>query len=113
MRRSFVETSQFRARVDASEDEELLREIQNEILKAPEKGATIAGTGGLRKLRVSDRHRGKGKRGGYRAIYLDLPHCSLTCLVGLYTKEEKIDISSNEKKTLKKLTEVLKKELMK
>lgn len=113
MRRSFVETSQFRSRVDASEDEELLREIQNEILKAPEKGATIAGTGGLRKVRVSDRYRGKGKRGGYRVIYLDLPHLSLTCLVGLYTKEEKIDISSDEKKTLKKLTEVLKKELMK
>jgi hypothetical protein len=111
VKRSFVETSGFRNTVDASKDDELLRRIQNEILKAPEAGATIAGTGGLRKLRVSDQERGKGKRGGYRVIYLDLPHLSITCLMGLYTKEEKIDISSDEKKIFRKLTEIFKKEL--
>jgi len=111
MKRSFIETSQFRNIVDASTDGEILRRIQNEILKNPEAGVTIAGTGGLRKLRVSDRERGKGKRGGYRVIYLDLPHLSVTCLMGLYTKEDKIDISFDEKKVFRKLTEAFKKEL--
>ena len=110
MKRSFVEASQFRNSVDALKDVDLLRRIQNEILKNPEAGATIAGTGGLKKLRVSDHARGKGKRGGYRVIYLDLPHLLLTCLMGLYSKEEKVDISSDEKKMLRKLTETLKRE---
>ena len=45
------------------------REFQNMLLKNPTKGDVIAGTGGLRKVRFADPRRGKGKRGGLRAIY--------------------------------------------
>lgn len=44
------------------------RGLQNEMLKAPEGGAAITGTGGLRKVRHGDAKRGKGKRGGLRVI---------------------------------------------
>ena len=43
--------------------------LQQELLTNPVKGALIVGTGGLRKIRFSDRKRGKGKRGGVRVIY--------------------------------------------
>ncbi len=109
MRRTFVETSLFARRVN-QEGAEVLKEIQAEILKNSEGGRIIQGTGGLRKLRVGDEGRGKGKRGGFRVIYLDLPHIERTHLLALYDKDEKDDISKDEKKALKALVEQIKKE---
>lgn len=47
--------------------------LQDAMMKNPESGDVIEGTGGLRKLRHADPHadprRGKGKRGGLRVIY--------------------------------------------
>ena len=39
----------------------------------PEKGDVIKGCGGLRKVRVADPKRKKGKRRGARIIYLHVP----------------------------------------
>ena len=50
--------------------DEAYRLFQNELLDNPEKGDVIQGTGGLRKIRLSDHSRHKGKRGGARAIIL-------------------------------------------
>lgn len=107
MRRTFIESSSFSKRVDR-EGAETLREIQADLLKNPESGAIIQGTGGLRKLRVADTGRGKGKRGGYRVIYLDLAQVERTYLLALYDKDEKDDISSDEKKVLRAFSERLK-----
>lgn len=109
MKRTFVETSSFSKRVD-SEGAGVLTEIQAQILKNPDLGQVIQGTGGLRKLRIADAGRGKGKRGGYRVIYLDLDSVDRTYLLALYDKGEKDDISPDEKKALKTLVERLKKE---
>lgn len=108
MRRTFVETSSFSKRVDR-EGTDVLREIQNELLKDPEAGDIIQGTGGLRKIRIADQGRGKGKRGGYRVIYLDLARIERTYLLALYDKGEKGDISPEEKKILRSMVETLKK----
>lgn len=110
MRRTFVETSSFSRRVDR-EGAEVLREIQTELLKNSEAGRIIQGTGGLRKLRIADRGRGKGKRGGYRVIYLDLAGIERTYLLALYDKSERDDISAEEKKVLKSMVERLKREV--
>ena len=107
MKRAFVEITSFSKRVD-QEGTEALREIQTELLKNPESGSIIQGTGGLRKLRVADPGRGKGKRGGYRVIYLDLPRIERTYLLALYDKDEKDDISNEEKKILRVWAEKLK-----
>lgn len=109
MRRTFIEVSVFVRKVD-SEGRELLLQIQTELLERLESGSVIQGTGGLRKLRVADPGRGKGKRGGYRVIYLDIPEAERTYLLGLYGKDEKEDISPEEKKVLKTLVERLKRE---
>ena len=84
--------------------------MQAELLKNPESGSVIRGTGGLRKLRVADAGRSKGKRGGYRVVYLDLPRVERTYLLALFDKGEKDDISPEEKKILSGLVEKLKKE---
>lgn len=84
--------------------------IQGELLERLESSPVIPGTGGLRKLRVSDAGRGKGKRGGYRVIYLDIPEMKRTYLLGLYGKGDKADLSQDEKKVLKGLVERLKRE---
>lgn len=70
----------------------------------------MQGTGGLRKLRMADAGRGKGKRGGLRVIYLDLPDAERTYLLALYDKGEKADISADEKKGLRELVKILKSE---
>jgi mRNA-degrading endonuclease RelE of RelBE toxin-antitoxin system len=64
---SFVETKLFTQLViDCLSDEEY-RQVQLEIIRNPELGSVIRGSGGVRKLRW--RAPGRGKRGGYRIIY--------------------------------------------
>ena len=110
MIRTFVEISAFTKRVERSGGHQLLLQIQTELLVRLDSGSVIPGSGGLRKLRVVDLKRGKGKRGGYRVIYLDLPDVELTFLLALYDKNEKDDISSDEKRVMRGLVELLKRE---
>lgn len=109
MRRLFVEATSFQKRVDKAGQAALMA-IQQAIMKTPDAGALMQGTGGLRKLRIADAERGKGKRGGFRVIYLDLPDFERTYLLALYDKGEKEDISSDEKKGLRELVKILKSE---
>jgi hypothetical protein len=110
MKRTFVETRGFRGKVEKAGGDELLRTIQNAILKDPEVGATVAGTGGVRKMRAEDVEANKGKSGGYRVIYLDLPRACKTLLIVLYGKKDKGNISAAEKKMIKALVTQIKKE---
>ena len=91
MLRVFFQTQIFSKKLDSRGGDALLRRIEEEILKNPEAGATVAGTGGVRKLRIEDPQRGKGKRGGYRVLYLDLPDCEETFLITFYGKAEADD----------------------
>lgn len=63
----FIETSIFTQLAAELLDDESLRTLQNLLLEKPERGPVIAGTGGLRKLRLA--LPGRGKRGGARVIY--------------------------------------------
>lgn len=47
-------------------DDAARRAIEQDLIDSPEKGAVIAGTGGLRKLRFSSPGSGRGKSGSYR-----------------------------------------------
>ena len=69
MKALFVELPAFaKYRADYLDDEGF-RGLQQSLLKNPEAGDVIEGTGGLRKLRHGDQRRGKGKRGGLRVIF--------------------------------------------
>lgn len=80
----FVEVPAFTKRLLGIADDETYRRLQLELAANPEKGPVIQGTGGLRKVRVPAR--GKGKSGGARVIYLALPQHRVTYLVYVYDK---------------------------
>ena len=59
------------------------------------------GTGGLRKVRMADERRGKGKRSGARVHYLWIPNRSLVYLLHVYTKDQDTKLSAGQKRLLK------------
>jgi len=69
MKALFVELPAFERNRSAYLTDEAFRDLQNAMLKNPEAGDVITGTGGLRKVRHGDATRCKGKRGGLRIIY--------------------------------------------
>ena len=63
----FIETRLFTKLVlDYLSDDDYAR-LQEVLMRDPESGSVIPGTGGVRKLRWAAP--GRGKRGGYRIIY--------------------------------------------
>ena len=74
--------------------------LEEDISANPEKGAVIAGTGGLRKIRVAAK--GHGKRGGARIIYYFWQMEKIILLLTAYTKNQKDDLSAYECKILAK-----------
>jgi hypothetical protein len=63
----------------------------------------MPGCGGLRKVRIADPRRQKGKRGGARVIYLHIPEANQFLMLDIYGKNEKDDLTSTEKKDLRDL----------
>ena len=103
MKALFVELPAFeRNRSDYLTDE-AYRGLQNDMLKDPEAGDVITGTGGLRKLRYGDATRGKGKLGGLRIIYYWWDPQKQFWLFTIYDKDELSDLSPKEKAVLKTL----------
>jgi mRNA-degrading endonuclease RelE of RelBE toxin-antitoxin system len=103
MKALFVELPAFeRNRSDYLTDE-AFQGLQNAMLKDPEAGDVITGTGGLRKLRYGDATRGKGKRGGLRIIYYWWDPKKQFWLFTIYDKDELSDLSPKEKAILKTL----------
>lgn len=101
MKALFVELPAFaKYRADYLDDEGF-RGLQQSMLKNPEAGDVIEGTGGLRKLRHGDQRRGKGKRGGLRVIYYWWDGGRQFWLFTLYDKDEMENLSADEKKVLK------------
>jgi len=107
----FIETLVFTKRLLRIADDEALRRLQLELAANPEKGPVIQGTGGLRKVRMPAR--GKGKSGGARVIYLHLPLVKVIYLVYVFDKGEATDLTADEKRELRAIAEAIKKEYRK
>lgn len=105
---TFIELPPFRRYLDSVENSlELLREIQSVLTKDPKIGDVIQGTGGIRKMR----HRGKGKSksGGFRVTYLYRQEIEkIYLIVVIYAKNEKENLSQEEKRVLRQLVDALK-----
>lgn len=108
MRDIFVESLEFTEWVEAYLTDEGLAALQRDLLRDPQAGDVMPGCGGLRKLRIADRRRGKGKRGGGRVIYLHVPEANLIYLITVYGKDQKDDLSPADKKLYRQLAQVLK-----
>jgi hypothetical protein len=101
----FIETEVFTQRAAALLDDESLRSLQNLLLEKPDRGPVIAGTGGLRKLRLA--LPGRGKRGGARVIYYWKDDQDRIFLLLIYPKGAKEDLTPKEKVILKQLVKEL------
>lgn len=96
----FIETGHFQKRRAEHLTDEQFRELQNEIMGHPERGALIRGSGGLRKLRSGTA--GRGKSGGVRVIYYFLVRTDTIYLLDLYAKNEKADLTPAEIREINK-----------
>lgn len=106
----FIETKVFSKRIVALGLEEQLRDLQNESRADPDAGATDSGTGGLRKARMRDPGRHKGKRGGARVHYLHLAAHSVVYLLFVYGKDDQEKLTARQKQELKAVVEAIKRE---
>lgn len=88
--------------------EEDFMTFEERLVNYPDLGDVIQGTGGLRKTRLCSSS--KGKSGGFRVCYCDVPEKGKLFLVVIFPKNVQEDLSSEEKRFLKKLIETLKAE---
>lgn len=103
---SVIELPGYRQRADALLGNDEQHAIVNLLAYEPTCGDLIPGTGGLRKVRVG--RGGSGKRGGARVIYYFHNAAFPVLLVALYAKNEKGDLSADEKKRLAALVKEIK-----
>ena len=80
---------------------DVLNSIQADLIKNPERGDLVQGLGGIRKARCSNPVRGKGKRGGFRYLFLYLEDRNQIHLLYLLDKDEQEDLSVDERKALR------------
>lgn len=101
--RTFVESRIFSKKRCEFLSDDSYRKLQNELMANPKEGKVMRGCGGLRKIRVEDPSRGKGKRSGARAIYLDIPDADRIDMIAIYGKDEQEDLTSEQRKLLAKV----------
>jgi len=104
---TIVETLQF-----LKESEKLLNQSEKDglfdlLARNPDIGDLITGTGGVRKLRFAIG--GKGKRSGVRVIYYFYNQINPIFLFDIYGKNQKIDLTEEDKKTLYSIVKEMKK----
>jgi hypothetical protein len=87
----------------SDEDE---RAMEIEIATNPKAAPVITETGGVRKIRVAIK--GRGKSGSARVLYLYIPLAEIVYLLFAYPKNVIDNISSAEKKAIKALVAQLK-----
>ena len=108
MKRIFVETREFTDWFRSYLTDEALARMQGQLLSQPDLGEVMPGCGGLRKLRITDPGRQKGKRGGARVIYLSLPEADQIVLITIYGKDQKDDLTPADKARYRQLVQILK-----
>jgi hypothetical protein len=109
MKREFIETPSFTKRWYAlGFDDDDLAELQQYLIKNPDAGDTMVGTGGLKKIRYA--FEGRGKSGSARVCYVDFATFEKNYLIQVFSKDEKQNLSDAEKKNVKNVVQLLKKE---
>ena len=109
MTREFVYTEPFRRcwkAMGLSESDLVL--LEQALLEDPQMGDVIEGTGGARKMRI--KLEGRGKSGGGRVIYLDVFEKEHLYLLFAYPKNVQEDLTSEQKKAIQRMIEIIRKE---
>ena len=99
----FIEFPVFTRRLEALAQDraiEVLTEIQNDLIKNPNRGKVVQGTAGVRKARANDPERQKGTRGGFRYLYYYIERDGQIFLLMIFGKDEQNDLTGQQKKML-------------
>lgn len=110
MTRIFIQTTEFTRnweRLGLTDED--LRRLELEIMKNPQVGPVIPGTGKLRKMRFA--YEDRGKSGSTRICYVDFVVYETVYLITIYPKNEKDNLSKAERNEIKKVIEVLEENL--
>ena len=94
MKAVFCETAGFTSNIAQYLSDDEYRQLQSMLLANPQIGDVMPRTGGFRKLRWLDPHRGKGKRGGLRVIYYWLARDAQFWMFTIYNKGEMEDLTN-------------------
>ena len=114
MKLTFIELPAFMDQIDKLGkplSEAILSTIENDLLKDPERGDVIKGTGGARKGRIANPSKGKGKSGGFRYIYAYFQIHDRVYLFYLYEKKAQDDLTAGQTKMLAKVIKLTKENL--
>lgn len=99
----------FTRRADALLTRDERAELVGTLASNPLAGDLIPGTGGVRKLRFGAA--GRGKRGGFRAVYYVLNEAMPLVAIILYGKNEQADLTPAEKRGAEAIVAAMKAEL--
>jgi hypothetical protein len=102
----YIESRAFTRRLHKLADEwalEVLNLTQADLLRNPVRGSLVPGLGGIRKARCPNPARSKGRRGGYRYLYVYLEKKDHIHLLYLLDKDEQEDLSTDERRMLRTL----------
>ena len=102
---TIVELPEYAKRSDKLLNESESNSIINYLAAHPAAGKLMQGTGGIRKLRWSSQ--GRGKSSGVRVIYYFHSGIMPLYLLTVFGKNEKSNISSEEKNLLSKIVKKL------
>lgn len=108
--RGFIESPRFHRRwfLYGLTEGDLLQ-LQLRLLEDPKAGSVIPGTGRLRKLRFAFPHRGKS--GSVRVLYIDFEEQERIFLLNVFAKNEKENLTQEQKNNIKKSLRHLEEEL--
>jgi hypothetical protein len=85
--------------------DDVLRLIEADLLKNPESGSLVPGLGGVRKARQANPRRGKGKRGGFRYLYMYFVRDQQIFLLYILDKGEQQDLTQEQRKMIRAMAE--------
>lgn len=111
MKIKIIETRKFSKSIDDLQKkrqllEEDYAEFKDDLATTPDKGDVVPGTSGVRKIRMGSAS--KGKRGGFRVCYYYLTVDEEIYLLVIYAKNEKENLTMDEKRDLKEFVGLLK-----
>ncbi len=101
MTRLFIETKEFTKQCEElGIEDEVLRLLEIDIMRNPDKYPVIPGTGGLRKARISIDNRGKSA--GARVCFVEFVVLEIVYFITVYGKKEKDNLAKKELNAIKK-----------
>ena len=108
---TFIETREFTRNFESlGYNDDDLRRLQLTLLANPNIGDVMKGCGGLRKMRFSRDNRGRS--GGVRVCYFNMPSYELIFLVVVFAKNDQENLTHEQRNNIYKAVNAIKREVV-